>query len=153
MDITIYLPDELGQWAKDAGLNLSQTLRSEVEAERHRRTAVDQTLESAGVVRLRVEGRDGRTYTARLHATTLHEETGDVQAYLGEDGRVYVYDERDSTLHTHDTSVDPGRLAGRLPQRRRLHPGHERPRRGCRHRHRAGDWLDPLGVPPIAAVG
>src|SRR6266581_3784652 len=91
MDITIYLPDELGQWAKDAGLNLSQTLRSEVEAERHRRTAVDQTLESAGVVHLHVDG--------------------------------------------------PGRLAGRLPQRRRLHPGHERPRRGCRHRHRAGDRL------------
>jgi hypothetical protein len=108
MDITIYLPDELGQWAKDAGLNLSQTLRSEVEAERHRRTAVDQTLESAGVVHLRVEGRDGRTYTARLHATALHEETGDVQAYLGEDGRVYVYDERDNTLHTHDTSMDLG---------------------------------------------
>jgi hypothetical protein len=39
MDITVYLPDELGQWAKDSELNLSQLLRAGVEAARQRRTA------------------------------------------------------------------------------------------------------------------
>jgi hypothetical protein len=34
VDITVYLPDELGQWAKGAGLNLSRLLRDEVKAER-----------------------------------------------------------------------------------------------------------------------
>ena len=39
MDITVYLPDELGTWAKEEGLNLSATLRAEIEAERDRRKA------------------------------------------------------------------------------------------------------------------
>lgn len=108
MDITIYLPDELGRWAKDAGLKLSQMLRVEVESERRRRAAVERGVEKAAVVELRVEGKDGHSYTARLHGTPLHKEGGDVQAYLGENQRVYVYDDRDNTLRTHDESMDMG---------------------------------------------
>jgi post-segregation antitoxin (ccd killing protein) len=49
MDITVYLPDEIGQWAKDAGLNLSQMLRAEVEAARQRRTAASIDVETVKV--------------------------------------------------------------------------------------------------------
>jgi post-segregation antitoxin (ccd killing protein) len=39
VDITVYLPDDIGTWAKEEGLNLSATLRAEIEAERERRKA------------------------------------------------------------------------------------------------------------------
>ena len=37
MDITIYLPDDLGKWAKDQELNLSRMLRDAVEARENAR--------------------------------------------------------------------------------------------------------------------
>lgn len=39
MDITIYLPDELGKWAKEHNLGLSRMLRESVEDEKRRRDA------------------------------------------------------------------------------------------------------------------
>ena len=99
MDITIYLPDELGTWAKSQKLNLSQMLRGEVEVERQRRQAVAQTLEHAETFELDVEDSNGRAYTVRLHGAQLSQQdpTG-VTAYLGEDERIYVYNERNRQL-------------------------------------------------------
>lgn len=39
VDITVYLPDELGKWAKESGLGLSRMLRDAVEDEKARREA------------------------------------------------------------------------------------------------------------------
>jgi post-segregation antitoxin (ccd killing protein) len=39
MDITVYLPDELGKWAKEHELNLSRMLRDTLEDEKQRRDA------------------------------------------------------------------------------------------------------------------
>ena len=39
MDITIYLPDEIGKWAKEQDLGLSRMLRDAVEDEKRRRDA------------------------------------------------------------------------------------------------------------------
>jgi hypothetical protein len=39
VDITIYLPDDLGKWAKDQELNLSRMLRDAVGAEKERHDA------------------------------------------------------------------------------------------------------------------
>jgi hypothetical protein len=87
VDITVYLPDELGAWAKENGVNLSQTLRAQVESERARRKAIADTLADTEIIE-DVEYRNGRTYTARLHGTPLHDRVGDVAAYLGEDEQI-----------------------------------------------------------------
>jgi|ERR1700691_3840611 hypothetical protein len=39
LNVTIYLPDELGAWAKEQGINLSAMLRAEIEAGRRSNTA------------------------------------------------------------------------------------------------------------------
>jgi hypothetical protein len=62
MDITVYLPDQLGQWAKDEALNLSQLLRAQVEAEKQHRTAATVDVEEVKVRYFRpvVTMQDGR---------------------------------------------------------------------------------------------
>ncbi|HEV2373403.1 MAG TPA: hypothetical protein VGS19_14665 [Streptosporangiaceae bacterium] len=109
MDITVHLPDDLGQWASDAGLDLSHMLRGGLEAERDRREAIAQGLTKADVVRLPVwDQARGRRYNARLHGVALHVIEGEaVQAYLGEDKKIYVYDQRNCSLVE---DVDPGHL-------------------------------------------
>src|ERR1035441_698196 len=99
MDITVYLPDELGQWAKDAGLPFSQMLRAEVQAERDRRQAAATLQKAAEVHELDVEdAQTGHSYTARFHGTPLHELEGNAQAFLSEDGDVWVYIESSGNL-------------------------------------------------------
>ena len=44
----VVIPDEIGQWAKESGINLSQTLRAELGAERVRRDAVATALNDGG---------------------------------------------------------------------------------------------------------
>src|SRR5205809_5294372 len=94
MDITIYLPDELGKWAKESDLPLSRMLRDAVEAERDRRKAVDSTLAEAATFDLDVEDRDGNSYTARIHGALIAgPEYSPIEVYLGKDEKVYVYDQ------------------------------------------------------------
>jgi uncharacterized protein YmfQ (DUF2313 family) len=89
VDITIYLPDELGQWAKAEGLNLSRMLRDAITNEQHRRDAVNKTLDNVKVHELPLEdGRVGRL-TGKLIA-----DDGRWTVYLTEDERVLVYDQR-----------------------------------------------------------
>ena len=106
MDITVYLPDEIGRWAKDNDINLSGVLRAELTAERERSEARAALLQGAEEWRLAVEGDNGH-YTARLHGTALIEEQKDgVQVFLGEDDNIYVYDGGREHLH----GVDVGEL-------------------------------------------
>jgi post-segregation antitoxin (ccd killing protein) len=103
MDITVYLPDDLGKWAKDHDLPLSRMLREAVDNERRRRQAVAKTLGRAEATDLTVQDDEGNAYTARLHGTLIAEvEEGGgtlVEVYLGEDGAIYVYFDPDSKLH------------------------------------------------------
>ena len=95
MDITVYLPDEIGTWAKDNDLKLSAMLRAAVTEERDRRAAVARTLGDSAVHELRVEGRDGPSYAVRVHGALIAEQhggpAGDVYVYLTEDERLFVH--------------------------------------------------------------
>lgn len=90
MDITVYLPDEIGTRAKEAELPFSRMLRDAVEAELERRAAVEQTL-SDGVSEHEVELEDGSigVITGKFLGVT---DTDDKAIYLTDDGRVLVYD-------------------------------------------------------------
>jgi hypothetical protein len=75
VDITIYLPDELGQWAKDNGLKLSQMLRAEVERVRRQQDEPQPSIVVEAVAvqywRPRVTMPDGQTIVCQhmyLHA-------------------------------------------------------------------------------------
>jgi hypothetical protein len=48
----------------------------------------------------------GRRYQVRVHGTALHQKVGSVQAYLGEDGRIYAYDADSMSLTKHDPSQE-----------------------------------------------
>ncbi len=95
MDITVYLPDALGQWAKNAGLNLSQTLRAEVEREQRRRTASREAVAGDVEVFMLPVEEAGRAYVVRFHGVPLHDKRNEVQAFIGENDEIYAYDERD----------------------------------------------------------
>jgi hypothetical protein len=111
MDITIYLPDDLGTWAKEHDLGLSRMLRAAVEDEKRRQEAASTTLGKAATHELEVEGKE-RHYTARLHGTEIA--TDDLRhAYLGEDGEIYLYNERTQTL---DRGVEPRNLRDYLSE-------------------------------------
>ena len=96
MDITVYLPDELGSWAKDAGINFSATLRGAVQSERTRAAMQD----AAGIYELVVQDPQTRwAFNARFHGTPLHDLLGDTQAYLSEDGKVWIYEKSNYNLY------------------------------------------------------
>jgi hypothetical protein len=106
VDVTVYLPDRLGTWAKEHELGLSRMLRDAVEDEKRRREAAADTLKGAETHDLTVENADGRAYTARLHGVQIAKDR-DVWVYLGEDEEVYVYDTHNQDLHQ---KVDPSGL-------------------------------------------
>jgi hypothetical protein len=101
MDITIYLPDDLGRWAKEHDLNLSRMLREAVENEKRSRAVAATTLGDARIHTLAVgdvgTADDSDDFTARLHGTLIATQAiddghGITQVYLGQDGKVYIYD-------------------------------------------------------------
>jgi hypothetical protein len=118
MDITVYLPDETGRWAKEHELPLSRMLRDAVDAERRRREAPDKTMGEDGTFEL--AAREANSYggfdefTARLHGTLIGRQSlgihGSVDVYQGEDGKLYVHD-YDGQLHR---DVDPQDLSDHL---------------------------------------
>jgi hypothetical protein len=109
VDITIYLPDELGQWAKHNGIKLSRMLREAVEGEKKRREAVaDVLLRGSETTELPVEDDDIGCYTVRLHGTRLVRD-GDIVVFLGENKKLYVYDGGKRDLHS---DVRPEKLNG-----------------------------------------
>jgi hypothetical protein len=107
LDITVYLPDELGKWAKDAKLNLSGLLRERVEA----RKAAAELAKDADVFELYNADDD---YTARLHGTLILESRHGASVFVGADESLYVYDDRRQQLWE-DVPVDE--LRGLLPDR------------------------------------
>jgi len=101
MDITIYLPDELGLWAKSAGLPLSAMLRAAVQEERQYREAIEKASDAAKPIKLQLEDDEGRTYTGRFTGVELVE-----NLYLKEDGTVLFYDEDRQTTYSPEPTQD-----------------------------------------------
>jgi hypothetical protein len=93
VDITIYLPDELGQRAKAAGLNLSRLLRSAVTDEFERREQMAKTLSEPETYELGIEDPDGRGYIGRITGKMIaaDDSLNGATAFLTEDQRVIVY--------------------------------------------------------------
>ena len=91
MDITVYLPDEIGTWAKEARLNLSAMLRNAVVEEKAQLEAINTALEGAQEQRIKIEDADGRIYTARFTGTLIAEGR-DCTFYLKDDGELLQHD-------------------------------------------------------------
>jgi len=98
MDITVYLPEEIGTKAKSEGLPFSRLLRAAVETELKRRDVVSATLADPQEFELDLEDDEGRPYTGRLIGTVIAEGQ-DVVVYVTEDERVLIHDESRSTVH------------------------------------------------------
>jgi hypothetical protein len=104
LDITVYLPDDIGKRAKEAGLPFSQLLRGAVEEELDRQEAVMNTLEDIETYEVEIETPEGASVTGRITGKWIAGED-DVSAYLTEDERVLIYDER--RYEVHDATEDP----------------------------------------------
>jgi hypothetical protein len=98
VDITVYLPDEIGRQAKDAELNLSGLLRSAVTDELERREAMNKTLTETETYEVYLEDGDGRGYTGTITGKKLGWED-EVEVFLTSDERVLVYDGKRSEYH------------------------------------------------------
>jgi hypothetical protein len=87
--INVYLPDEIGERAKEAGLNFSRMLRGAVEAELQRRDTIAATLKD-GLEEVEV---DLGEHTGYFTGKALADTTSDgLDVYLTDDERVIVYD-------------------------------------------------------------
>lgn len=91
MDITVYLPDEIGRRAKAAELPLSRMLRDAVIQELERQDAVTKTLTDPQTFELDLEDRDGNAYTGRITGAKIADDR-DVTIYLTDDERVIAYE-------------------------------------------------------------
>lgn len=104
MDITVYLPDDIGKKAKEAELPLSRLLRGAVVDVLARQEAVMTTLEDVQTYEVEIETPEGRLVTGRITGKLIAEVEEVVSAYLTEDERVLIYDERRQQVH--DVSDD-----------------------------------------------
>jgi hypothetical protein len=93
MNITVYLPDEIGEQAKAADINLSRLLRDAVTAELHRREVLRTMLKESQVHEVAVEDRDGNSFTGRITGRVIAEDEP-ITVFLTDDERVLVYDEK-----------------------------------------------------------
>jgi hypothetical protein len=138
MNITVDLPDEIGQWAKESGINVSRRLRAQLEAERSRVESVAGTVALSAEQQIHV-AEAGLDYVLR-GALIAQDYDHAVEAYLGDDERIYVYDAGAQRLHEVDSPqdlsdwladgvyVDAMRALGHKPI---LHIGQARPSGGA----------------------
>ena len=92
MDITIYLPDELGQQAKaDSNVNLSRMLRDALVTYYQEVDTVDATLTNATEYTLKLEDEEGRSYKGRITATRIAD-SGLLEVFLTDEENVVLYD-------------------------------------------------------------
>ena len=155
MNITVYLPDELGKWAKEHDLHLSRMLREAVEIEKRRCDASTALAAETTTHELAVSepGSSSGTddYTARLHGVLIATQhlggRGSINVYAGEDDKMYLHYTADGRLHR---DVAP-RRAPAVRGWAHLHQGYARPRRRRHHRHRPAGVTRP-SQKPIAIV-
>jgi hypothetical protein len=116
MDITVYLPDGLGKRAKDAGINLSATLRAAVADELDRRDAMEKLADGAKVYHLDLQTPDGASFTGRITGKLLAETDRSKGVYATDDGRIIIYDRDDLDYSAHDADSDDDTLAEMLSE-------------------------------------
>jgi hypothetical protein len=93
MDITIYLPDEIGQWAKDKGLGLSRMLRDAVIEEQDRRQAIADSQDGMTETIIDTTNRYGEPgERLRFTGKEISGYPGCVTVYLTEAGQVLMVD-------------------------------------------------------------
>jgi hypothetical protein len=112
MDITVYLPDALGNWAREHDLNLSRMLREAVEIEKRRRDSSVALAAETTTHELAVSEPSGTDdYTARLHGVLIATQHlgghGSINVYAGEDDKMYVHYTADGRLRR---DVEPEEL-------------------------------------------
>jgi hypothetical protein len=111
VNLTVYLPDETGRWAKENDLPVSRMLRDAIEAKRKSRETAAATLGHAGRHEVDVTDEDGREFTVRIHGTQIAD-CGGVRAYLGLDQDLFVYDGNRGHISYPDTPADLEGLLG-----------------------------------------
>jgi hypothetical protein len=115
MKFNLYLPDELGERARELPRGvLSFLLQAAVREELERRAAVAETLSDVGTHEVEIEDRDGNVYTGRITGTSIaNPYRSDIEVFLTEDERVIVYDVDKLEYHVLDDPVE--QLRGWLP--------------------------------------
>lgn len=102
MDITVYLPDGIGERAKNEELNLSRMLRESVVAELARRDAMNDALGSIETYEVGpLDHEKGFAFTGRITGKRI---SGDeeIGVYLTSDKRVLAVDVGTSTYQRLD---------------------------------------------------
>lgn len=108
MNFNVYLPDELGQRAKDEQLKLSRLLRDAVIKELTRKDAMTAVLGEPSTFEVDMLTEDGAAYTGRIKGKQLIEAdvAGPFDVYVTEDHRVILYHPDDKMVHTYETVGD-----------------------------------------------
>jgi hypothetical protein len=92
VEITVYLPDPVGERAKAEGINLSGALRAAVEAELRMTEAMERLASSALTVDIELENSNGDRYLGRITGTLLARGR-DCAVYVTDNERIVLYDE------------------------------------------------------------
>ena len=106
MDITVYLPDEIGARAKKAELKLSRMLRDAVELELRHRAAMEELAGDGEEILLYLETPDGQTFEGRFTGSLLCENGKGDQVFVADDERLIAYSERESKYYVLETDEE-----------------------------------------------
>lgn len=111
MDITVYLPDDLGRRAKEADLPFSQLLRAAVQRKLSQREASSKRDDGMSPQELHVENSQG-AFKARFVGEELAHSSGrggrgrEGAIWLHEDGRVFWHDNKSMELQEIENPVE-----------------------------------------------
>jgi len=110
MKINVYLPDEIGEKAKETGLNLSGLLRSAVEDELMKLEAQAKLLDESKEIKLTdLIDDEGRFYTGRFNGSQITYGRK-FQVYISENDaletRIMVHDVSEQKIYYLDGAAD-----------------------------------------------
>lgn len=109
VNITVYLPDEIGERAKAAELPLSRLLRDAVTTELERRAAMSETLTESETHEVGLRDKAGRIYYGRITGAMLAHESDshrDRGVFLADDGRVILVEGDKGSYRVVDDPVE-----------------------------------------------
>lgn len=109
MNLTVYLPDDLGRRAKEAGLKgqYSQLLQQAIEDELMKLENAEKHLRGEMTeVELELVDKDGNEYVGTFEGRRIGS-TGELDVYLKDDGAVVVHDLEQSEYVEFDERGDP----------------------------------------------
>jgi hypothetical protein len=108
MDVTVYLPDEIGRRAKDEELKLSRMLRDAVTAEFKRRDAIDEALDEIQTYEVWPVEMNGVLVTGRITGKLIAScaDSQDGVLFLTDDKRVLGHVESDASIERLDDPTE-----------------------------------------------